>query len=59
MVTEDKKQDTHRKLIDIPLTIKAKLEKLAKKDRRDLKNYIEQQLILIVEAQKRMSKNMK
>jgi hypothetical protein len=42
----------HRKLIDIPLNILPTLEKLAKKDNRDLKNWIENQLIRLVEQEK-------
>ena len=42
----------HGKLIHLPPNLMADLEKLAKKDNRDLKNYIETQLIAIVEAAK-------
>lgn len=42
----------HGKLIHLPVKLVRELEDLAKKDNRDLKNYIETQLIAIVEASK-------
>jgi hypothetical protein len=42
-----KTQEKHRKLIDIPLDTLEKLKKKAKKENRELKNYIEHHLILL------------
>lgn len=44
-----KQEKSHRKLIDIPFVTLKKLQKQAKNNRQDLKNYIEHQLILLAD----------